>query len=193
LAVSLIVYYGFRWGLKPGSAGKTKPRHTKHIFLIRFVCTGSVVALAVLMGQLGVPIMSGMLAAFPVLTIASLIAVQRDEGSGGTIQARGMTMSMTVSIMVISIPYSVAVHYLYPSIGIIYGTVVSFAVAIAIGIPYYFFVEDRLVPAFDPQTDMKLPIKGPKGKGTRENERSTPYARFKATFLFKLLHWVTKI
>ena len=189
----MIVYYGFRWGLKPGSAGKTKPRHTKHIFLIRFVCTGSVVALAVLMGQLGVPIMSGMLAAFPVLTIASLIAVQRDEGSGGTIQARGMTMSMTVSIMVISIPYSVAVHYLYPSIGIIYGTVVSFAVAIAIGIPYYFFVEDRLVPAFDPQTDMKLPIKGPKGKGTRENERSTPYARFKATFLFKLLHWVTKI
>ena len=125
-----------------------KPRHTKHLLLLRFVSTGSVVALAVLMGQLGVPLLSGMLAAFPILTISSLIAVQLDAESGGTVQARGMTMSMMVSIMLICIPYSIAVHFLYPSMGIIYGTVIAVADSITIGIPYYFLVEDRLVPSF---------------------------------------------
>ncbi len=173
LAVSVIVYYGFRWRLKPRSAGKMKPKHTKNLFILRFVFTGGVVALAVLMGQLGVPILSGMLAAFPVLTISSLIAVQMDGESGGTVQARGMTMSMMVSIMLICIPYSIAVHYLYPSMGVIFGTAVSFAVAIAIGIPYYFFVEDRLVPSFNTSTDVKLPLNEPLGKISRENERST--------------------
>ena len=158
LAVSLAVYYGFRWKLKPRSAGKMKPRHTKHLFVLRFVFTGGVVALAVLMGQLGIPVLSGMLAAFPVLTISSLIAVQVDAESGGTVQARGMTMSMMVSIMLICIPYSIAVHYLYPSMGIIYGTAISFAVAIAIAIPYYFLAEDRLVPSFNPST-LGAPVK----------------------------------
>jgi len=193
LAFSLTVYYAFRWWLKPRSAGKTKPKHTKSLFLLRFVFTGSVVALAVLMGQLGIPILSGMLAAFPVLTISSLIAVQMDAESGGTVQARGMTMSMMVSIVLISIPYSVAVHYLYPSMGIIYGTAVSFAIAIAIGIPYYFFVEDRLVPAFDPQIESKPRMKNLKGKGSRKDGESTYYGMFKASFLFKLFHWGTKI
>jgi hypothetical protein len=193
MAVSLAVYCGFRWRLKPRSTIKMKPKHTKNLFLLRFVFTGSVVALAVLMGQLGVPTLSGMLAAFPVLTISSLIAVQLDEESGGTLQARGMTMSMMVSIMLICIPYSIAVHYLYPIMGIIYGTAISFAVAIAIGIPYYFVVEDRLVPLFDPNPELRLTLKDPIGKGTRENKRSRHKVRFKATFLFKWLHWGTKI
>ena len=101
------------------------------------------------MGQLGIPILNGMLAAFPVLTISSLIAIQMDEGTGETTQARGMTMSMTVSIMLICIPYSIAVHYLYPVLGVMYGTVIAFAVAIMIGLPYYFLIEDRLVPSFN--------------------------------------------
>jgi hypothetical protein len=149
LAVSLMVYYGFRWWLKPRPAGKMKPRQTKHLLALRFASTGGVVALAVLMGQLGIPILNGMLAAFPVLTISSLIAIQMDEGTGETIQARGMTMSMMVSIMLICIPYSIAVHYLYPSLGIMYGTAIAFAVAIVIGLPYYFLIEDRLVPSFN--------------------------------------------
>ena len=173
-----------------------KPKHTKHLVLLRFIFTGGVVALAVLMGQLGVPILSGMLAAFPVLTISSLIAVQMDEGSRGTFQARGMTMSMTVSIMLLSIPYCIAVHYLYPSVGIIYGTVISFAVAIAIGIPYYFIVEDRLVPSFDPYPVLKLPSKETAGKITRKNERRTNRvlvgSRSKSPFYSKLLHRGTR-
>jgi hypothetical protein len=196
LAVSLAVYCGFRWGLKPRSAVRMKPKHTKHLFLLRFVFTGGVVALAVLMGQLGVPILSGMLAAFPVLTISSLIAVQMDGGSKGTLQARGMTMSMTVSIMLLSIPYCIAVHYLYPSVGIIYGTAISFAVAIAIGISYYFIVEDRLVPSFDPYPVLKLPSKETDGKITRKNERRTNRvlvgSRSKSPFYSKLLHRGTK-
>lgn len=188
LAVSLIVYYGFRWRLKPRSTSKMRPRHSKNLFLIRFVFTGSVVALAVLMGQLGVPILSGMLAAFPVLTISSILAIQMEGESGGTQQARGMTMSTTVSIMLLCIPYSIAVHYLYPSMGIIYGTAISFAVAIAIGIPYYFFFEDRLVPSFDPQTEMQLPTNNAKSKTSRENEWGVHLVMLKATLLSMFSH-----
>ena len=146
-AISAILYSGFRWWLRPNAPGKAKPRHSWPLLLLRFVFGGSVVTMAVLMGQLGVPILSGMFAAFPALTISSLIAVQMNRESGRTERARGMTMSMMVSIMIMCIPYSIAVHYLYPGMGLLFGTAIAYAVAMVIGIPYYLFAEDHLVPS----------------------------------------------
>ena len=64
-----------------------------------------------------------------------------------------MIMSMMISIMVMCIPYSIAVHYLYPTLGIIYGTVIAFAVALIMGMSYYYLVEDYLVPSLHPMVE----------------------------------------
>jgi hypothetical protein len=148
VAISAIVYYGFRWRLKPKLPEKIRPRHTKSLLLLRFALGGGVVTSSVFMSQIGIPLLSGMSAAFPALSISTLTAIQMNQGLGGTERARGMTMSIMVSIMVMVIPYGIVVHYLYPSLGIIYGTAIAYAVVIAIGIPYYLFAEDFLVPCF---------------------------------------------
>lgn len=146
VVVSVVVYLGFRWRLRPRSPGRAKLRYTWQLLLLRFVLAGGVVSLAVLMSQIGIPVLSGMFAAFPALSISTLIVVQMSKEPGGTERAIGITMSMMVSIMLMCIPYSVAVHYLYPDVGVVYGTVVAYAVAIAIGIPYYLLAERLLVP-----------------------------------------------
>ena len=148
LVISGVLYCMFRWWLRPELLGKAKPRHSWPLLLFRFAFAGSVVTASVVMGELGIPMLSAMFAAFPSLTISTLINIHMNKETGGIDKVRGMTMSITVSIMLMCIPYSIAVHYLYPSLGIIYGTIIAFAVAIAIGIPYYFYAEDYLVPSF---------------------------------------------
>ena len=146
-AVSVTIYVGFRIRRNPVMKPRNRTGLSKSILLLRFMFGGGVVSIAVLMGQMGIPILSGMFAAFPALTISTLIAIQMDGGTKGTEMARGLTMPMMVSIMLMCIPYSIAVHYLYPSLGLILGTAIAFALAAAIGLPYYFLAEDRLVPA----------------------------------------------
>jgi hypothetical protein len=153
MAILVILYGGFRWWLRPRAEVMARPKHTTPILLLRFVFGGSAVTLAVLMGQLGVPILSGMFAAFPALTISSLVAVKMNKENIGLERAGGMIMSMMISIMIMCIPYSVAVHYLYPTLGIIYGTGTAFAVALIVGVSYYYLVEDYLVPSLHPMVD----------------------------------------
>jgi hypothetical protein len=146
-AITVIIYFGFRGWLMQRSIGRTKPKFKWSVFLLRFTFGGGVVTIAVLMGQMGIPLLSGMFAAFPALTSSTLIAIKMDEREGGTERARGITLSMMVSIMVMCIPYSIAVHYLYPSMGLLYGTATAYAITISIGVLYYFLAEDYLVPS----------------------------------------------
>ena len=143
--ISVAIYFGFRRWMGAGSERRARGKLSRSLFILRFVFGGSVVTVAVFLGQMGIPILSGMFAAFPALTISTLIAIQMDEGTRGTETARRMAMPIMVSIMLMCIPYSIAVHYLYPVLGLAYGTLAAFAVAFAIGIPYYLFAEERLV------------------------------------------------
>ena len=117
--VSVTIYLGFRIWWNPVMRPKNKTQVSMSLLLLRFVFGGAVVSIAVLMGQMGIPILSGMFAAFPALTISTLIAIQMDGRTRGTEMTRGLTMPMMISIMLMCIPYSIAVHYLYPSMGLL--------------------------------------------------------------------------
>lgn len=149
LLISVALYYIFRFKSKPRKQpegiGQTYPRQ---LILPQFLLGGGVVTLAVFFGQVGIPILTAMTAAFPALTTSALIAVRMNGKAEGTEHARGMTMSATVSIMLMLVPFSIAVHYLYPTIGVFYGTIAAYGVVAAIGITYYYRVQDYLVPSF---------------------------------------------
>jgi hypothetical protein len=145
--ISVAIYVGFRIWRTPVMRSRSKTRVSGSLLVLRFVFGGAVVTIAVFMSQIGIPILSGMFAAFPALTISTLIAIQMNGKTRGTEHARGIAFPIMVSIMLLCIPYSIAVHYLYPSLGLVTGTVIAFAMVIAIGIPYYLFVEERLVPS----------------------------------------------
>ena len=117
LAASLVVfaatYYLFRRHLRPRmSGGGGAPKRSVPLTLLRFALGGGIVSLAVFFGQVGVPVLSALAASFPALSISALLAVRMDNRDEGTGHARGLTMSSAVSIMVMLIPFSVAVHYL---------------------------------------------------------------------------------
>lgn len=149
LVISLVVYTLFRFKAKPrkpsGGAGQT---NSPALILTRFLLGGGIVTLAVFFGQIGIPILSAMAASFPALSTSALIAIRMNSKTEGTDYARGMTMSVMVSIMIMLIPFSIAVHYSYPALGVFYGTLASYLVAAAIGLPYYYRLESYLVPSF---------------------------------------------
>jgi len=143
--VSAITYYLFRWRLQlPFVKDVTKVFNRGHL-VIRFVLGGGIVATAVGMGLAGIPVLSGMFSAFPALFSSTLLAVNmRHEKE----YSRGMTMGMMVSAILMIIPYSVAVRYLYPVYGIGYGTIIALLIPIAIGAVYLKYAKPYLVPSF---------------------------------------------
>jgi len=149
LTISAIVYCIFRFGAKPRkSNGGGNPNNSPWVATMRFLLGGGIVTIAVLFAQVGIPILSAMAASFPALSTSALVAVRMNSKTEGTEIARGLTMSATVSIMVILIPFSVAVHYFFPMVGVFYGTLCSYGVAALIGIPYYYSIESHAVPNF---------------------------------------------
>lgn len=148
-AISVPLYLAFRFRLKPRKpTGSSGPRYTVSLLLVRFTLGGGTVALAVMMSHLGAPILSAMFSSFPALSISTLVAIRTGNKAEGTENAKGMTMAMFVSVMLMLIPFSVVVHYLYPLYGIWWGTLAAYASAAAVGLPYYLFFEKTLVPSF---------------------------------------------
>lgn len=139
--VSLATYLGLR-KLRLPSLRPTRPGYGLPQRLLRFLISGGVVVVAVLASEVGGPIFGGVFSAFPAVFTSTLYTVSRSEG---TEFSRGMTTSLMLSAILTVIPYSVVVRYLYPVVGIGYGTVAAYAVAIAIGGVYYRFGRPRLL------------------------------------------------
>ena len=115
--------------------------------MFRFALVGGIVTLAVFMGHLDMPIRSAMISSFPALSISAIVAVRVGNKDGGVDSARGMTMGIFVSIMLMIIPFSVVVHCLYPVYGVGWGTLAAYVAAAGVGLPYYLFFEEVLVPS----------------------------------------------
>jgi uncharacterized membrane protein (GlpM family) len=126
ILVSAATFYFFVKRLRLKSfLGKGK-NFTALAILGRGIGAGSLVFLAVLLSQIGGPVLGGIASAFPAVFISTLIILYK---SMGTEYSRSMTKPMVVSAILTCIPYSIAVRYSYPSLGTWLGTVISYAVA----------------------------------------------------------------
>lgn len=149
VALSTVLYVAFRFGLRPSQPAKGQgPRYTSSLLLSRFSLGGGIVTLALLMGHLGIPILDAMFSAFPALSISTFVAVRAGNKSMGLENAKGMTMSIFVSVMLMLTPFGATVHYLYPVYGVVWGTIAAYCAAAGVGLPYYFFFERMIVPTF---------------------------------------------
>ena len=131
--VSLATYYGLRkLGLR--SPRPTPAAYPRCLRILRFLISGGIIVVAVLASEVGGPIFGAVFSAFPAIFTSTLYTVSRSEG---TEFSRGMATSLMLSAILTVIPYSIAVRYLYPGLGIWYGTLAAYAVAIPIGVVYY--------------------------------------------------------
>jgi hypothetical protein len=142
VAVSIVTYYVFARKLKIRSPRPVSKKFTWQQRLMRFIISGGLVVLAVLASDIGGAIFGAVFAAFPAMFTSILLSINNSQG---TESSRGMTMSLMVSAMLMVVPYAVAVRYLYPSLGFVYGTIAAYTVSAVIGFVYYRYGKSRLL------------------------------------------------
>jgi len=98
---------------------------------LRFFIGGGIVALAVLTSQLAGPEIGVIPTAFPAISCASLYVLNRTHGLEFS---RAFAMPIMVTAMLTVVPFAVAVRVLYPLVGIWFGTLGAYLIAIPFAI-----------------------------------------------------------
>jgi uncharacterized membrane protein (GlpM family) len=136
--ISVLTYYGFTKKLKLQNLKGEARLYEISDVVLRGVGAGSLVLVSVLLSQIGGPVLGGIAAAFPAVFTSTLIILYR---SRGTEFSRAVTKPLVLSGILTIIPFSVAVRYLYPSLGIWVGTLVSYVLVVPLAILSYHLMQ----------------------------------------------------
>jgi uncharacterized membrane protein (GlpM family) len=137
VVISILIYYLFT-KLKLQKLKGTEKFYKIHEIMLRGVGAGFLVLLAVLLSQLGGPVLGGIAAAFPAVFTSTLVILNK---SRGTEFSRAMTKPLVLCGIFTIIPFSVAVRFLYPSLGIWIGPLVSYILVIPLAVLSYCAVQ----------------------------------------------------
>jgi uncharacterized membrane protein (GlpM family) len=132
--ISVLIYYGFTKTLKLQNLKAESKFYRMRDVALRGVGAGFLVAMSVLLSQIGGPILGGIAAAFPAVFTSTLIILNR---SRGTEFSRAMTKPLVLSGILTIIPFCIAVRYLYPALGIWLGTLASYALVVPLAVLSY--------------------------------------------------------
>lgn len=122
IVIALGVYYALG-KLKLENLAGASAHPTIIQLATRAVFAGSIVSLAVLLSQIGGPILGGIFSAFPAAFVSTLYIVNKSRGLEFS---RAITKPLIVSGALTIIPYSIAVKLLYPAAGIWLGTAAAY-------------------------------------------------------------------
>jgi hypothetical protein len=89
--------------------------------------SGMIIAFAVFMSKVGGPIFGGIFSAFPAVFISILIISYKSRGMDFS---RAMTKPLMTTGMLAVVVYGAAVRYLYPSFGLITGTLGAYVLSL---------------------------------------------------------------
>jgi len=139
LASSLVFFAGFliamfvlEWKKKTPSIGRVRTCYTTLRILLRGLFAGIVIGVAVLLSNVGA-VLSGILSAFPVIFLSTMIIAMREQGPDF---AGGMAKSMIFGSPSV-VCYTIAVFFLYPAYGIVIGTLSAFLVSFIVTMILY--------------------------------------------------------
>ncbi|MCW4001519.1 MAG: hypothetical protein NWE93_14915 [Candidatus Bathyarchaeota archaeon] len=135
VGLSAVTFYLFARKLKiPAYEGSGKLYSSRDVVL-RGVGAGALVAAAVLLSQIGGPLLGGVAAAFPAMFTSTLIILNH---SRGTAFSRSITKPLAYSGILLVIPYGVAAHFLFPAVGAWLGTLLSYLLVIPLAFLSYY-------------------------------------------------------
>lgn len=112
-----------------GSVAQVKVEYTWKKLIARGSLAGVVIAFAVVMSNVG-SVLSGIFSVFPAMFLSTMIISHREHGPKFV---SGLAKSMIFGTPSVT-SYAVGVHFLYPEVGIIWGTLTSAVIAIVIGL-----------------------------------------------------------
>ena len=121
------------------------PKYTKYtlpLLAIRGILSGSIIAFAVLIAKLSGPLVGGMFSAFPAVMLSTMIITYYSHGTNFSL---AVLKIITVSGPINVVAYAIAVRYLYGSVGLFWGTVLSFIVSLISSFLIYQFVKRKMI------------------------------------------------
>lgn len=124
------------------SESKKYKKYNVLTFLIRGILSGSIIAFAVLMAKIAGPLVGGMFSAFPAVMISTMIITHFAHGTKFSIAVLKIIM---VSGPVNVLAYAVAVRYFYGSVGLLWGTLISFVISLISSFLVYQFVKRKMI------------------------------------------------
>lgn len=140
VVISCIVYTIFATRL---TFVKQTPKKRGSILeiVLRFFIGGGVVLLAVLTSQIAGPHIGVIPTSFPAISSSSLYVLNKGQGIEFS---RAFAKSIMLASVLTVIPYSVGVRFLYPLVGIWWGTVGCYLIAIPFGLLAYLAIHGKL-------------------------------------------------
>ncbi len=108
--------------------GKVEVIYTPLQVVSRGLFTGTLIAIAVLITKIGGPVLGGIFSVFPVIFTSNMVITYR---SGGLEFSRAVVKTLVASAMINVGVYAVAVHFCYPSLGLLWGTVAAVVITLA--------------------------------------------------------------
>ena len=141
VALSILAYWVLEKVLDIPSQGHRDVHYTPGQLAFRGLFGGAVIAIAVLTAKLGGPTIGGVFAVFPNVMLATMIVNHINHGRSFSVAVvKSMTFSAAINVTL----YVTAVRYLYPPCGLVWGTVLSFALALAGGYLTYRLVRAKV-------------------------------------------------
>ncbi|MBN1988905.1 MAG: DUF3147 family protein [Bacteroidales bacterium] len=107
------------------SLPRERVKPTMQVVLTRAIFSGSVVGAAVVVGQSGSAFWTGVTSTFPAVMLSSMVILTVTAGKAFA-RATGKVMLVSSTNIVV---YGFAVSWLYPKVGIVWGTIVSFGLS----------------------------------------------------------------
>lgn len=114
-------------GIKISSIGRRHVQYSALKILMRGLVAGIVIAVSVVLSNLSA-ILSGIFSVFPAIFLSTMIISYREHGPDFV---GGMAKSMIFGTPSVT-SYAVAIYYLYPRIGIIWGSIYAYCIGIII-------------------------------------------------------------
>jgi hypothetical protein len=108
----------------------------------RALVGGGVIALAVLLSQLGGPELGGIASSFPAIFSLALFFTYRTRGMA---LSQALTKPLLISAGLTAFPYSLLVGYLYPILGVGIGTVVGLSCIVPLAALAHFLINVKKV------------------------------------------------
>jgi uncharacterized membrane protein (GlpM family) len=127
LSVASFYFYVLKMRMRLPNVGGAQLVYSLPQAAFRAVVGGSIIALAVLLSQLGGPEVGGIASSFPAIFSLTLFFSYQTRGME---LSRALTKPLLVSASLTAFPYSLLVGYLYPILGVGIGTTVALLCAI---------------------------------------------------------------
>ena len=138
----LFSYYILEKRLIIKSQEKIKVNYNFFQIILRGIIGGLTISIAVLLAKTGGPLIGGVFASFPALTIALILILYFNHGlafSAALLKNFIISGTLNVLIFIISIRYT----YLY--LGLFYGTLISFIISLICSYATYKLINKKLI------------------------------------------------